>query len=163
MARKINLSGNQLSLLLVDGDVYEKAVSRGQNTRGLSSKLRGKDCKPPRLCHITRDPVSGLGINFTPVEGKVITGSRTSKVPNEGHSVKTASPLCCAGEKGRFSVNLISGGAAEKAGVRRGDLLVWMDGAAVSDLTHAALSLMVLLFLHAVVHLVPRFTIGTIK
>lgn len=114
VARKIKLSGNQLGLLVVDGGVYEKAVSQGQNPRGLISIRWGEGCKPPRLCHITKDPVSGLGINFTPV----------------------------GGEKGQFSVNLISGGAAEKAGVRRGDHLVWMDGAAVSDLTHAALSLM---------------------
>lgn len=143
VAEKIKLSGNQLSLLVVDGGMYEKAVSRGQNPRGLTSIRRGEGCKPPRLCHIPKDPVSGLGINFTPVEGSSITGHHGSSVPNEGGSVNIAPPLCCAGEKGRFSVNLISGGAAEKAGVRRGDHLVWMDGAAVSDLTHAALSLMV--------------------
>lgn len=84
MARKIKLSGNQLGLLVVDGGVYEKAVSRGQNPRGLISIRRGEGCKPPRLCHITKDPVSGLGINFTPVEGNGITGSHRSKVPNEG-------------------------------------------------------------------------------
>lgn len=55
-------------------------------------------------------------------------------------------------------MNLISGGAAEKAGVRRGDHLVWMDGAAVSDLTHAALSLMVTGILpHVIVPLVLSF------
>lgn len=37
----------------------------------------------------------------------------------------------------------VTGGAAEKAGVRKGDRLVWMDGAAVSELTHSALSRMV--------------------
>lgn len=83
VARKIKLSGNQLSLLVVDGDVYEKSVSRGQNPRKLSRILRGEDCKPPRLCHITKDPVSGLGINFTPVEGNGVTGSLRSKVPHK--------------------------------------------------------------------------------
>lgn len=84
MARKIKLSGNQVSLLVVDGDVYEKAVSRGQNPRGMTSIIRGKGCKPPRLCHITKDPVSGLGINFTPLEGNGITSGFRSKVTNDG-------------------------------------------------------------------------------
>ncbi|XP_049897223.1 NHERF family PDZ scaffold protein 4b isoform X2 [Epinephelus moara] len=111
VAKMIKQSGHQLCLLVLDGEEYEQAMSRGQDLRGLA---RGKGCKPPRLCHITRDPVSGLGINFTPIEGG----------------------------KGRFSVNLVKGGAAEKAGVCKGDHLVWMNGAAVSDLTHSALSRM---------------------
>lgn len=46
------------------------------------------------------------------------------------------------GRKGRgFRVSLVRGGAAER--VCKGDLLVWMNGAAVSDLTRAALSRMV--------------------
>ncbi|KAM8741603.1 NHERF family PDZ scaffold protein 4b isoform 2-T2 [Acanthopagrus schlegelii] len=114
VARKIKLSGHQLCLLVLNGEEYERALSRGQDLRALTRAQKGEGCKPPRFCHITRDPVSGLGINFTPVEG----------------------------EKGRFSVNLVAGGAAEKAGVRKGDRLVWMDGATVSDLTHSALSRM---------------------
>lgn len=51
--------------------------------------------------------------------------------------------LFALGEKGRFTVSLLRGGAAERAGVCKGDLLVWMNGATVSDLTHAALSRMV--------------------
>lgn len=47
------------------------------------------------------------------------------------------------GEKSRFSVSLVRGGAAERAGVRQGDLLVWMNGATVCGLTHVALSRMV--------------------
>nr|XP_046267763.1 PDZ domain containing 3b isoform X2 [Scatophagus argus] len=112
VARKIKLSGHQLCLLVLDGVEYEQAVSRGQDLQSLVRVHKG--FKPPRLCHITRDPVSGLGISFTPVEG----------------------------EKGRFTVNLVTGGAAEKAGVCKGDHLVWMDGAIVSDLTHSALSRM---------------------
>lgn len=75
VARKIKLSGNQLCLLVLDGKEYEQAVSHGQDLRGLASTRRGDGCKPPRLCHITRDPVSGLGLSFTPVEGNSSPGS----------------------------------------------------------------------------------------
>ncbi|KAM4619786.1 NHERF family PDZ scaffold protein 4b [Polymixia lowei] len=115
VARQIKLSGHQLCLLVLDGEEYDQAVSRGQDLRALASAHKGEGCKPPRLCHVIRDPAAGLGINFTPVEG----------------------------EKGRFSVSLVTGGPAEKAGVCKGDRLVWMNGATVSDLTHSALSKMV--------------------
>ncbi|KAA8586436.1 hypothetical protein FQN60_000272 [Etheostoma spectabile] len=114
VSRKIKLSGHQLCLLVLNGEEYEQAVSRGQDLRRLARAYTGEGCKAPRLCHITKNPVSSLGISFTPLEGK----------------------------KGRFSVSLVTGGAAEKAGVCKGDHLVWMDGATVSDLTHSALSRM---------------------
>ncbi|XP_074528912.1 NHERF family PDZ scaffold protein 4b [Halichoeres trimaculatus] len=114
VAAAIRLSGNQLCLLVLDGEEYERILSQGKDLRGLIRDHKGESLKPPRLCHIKRDPASGLGISFTPVEG----------------------------EKGHFSVSLVSGGAAAKAGVCKGDRLVWMNGAAVSDLTHSALSRM---------------------
>ncbi|CAF98547.1 unnamed protein product, partial [Tetraodon nigroviridis] len=114
VARKIRFSGNQLCLLVLDGEAYEQVFYQGRDLQSVVRASKGRGCRPPRLCHITKDPVSGLGINFTPAEG----------------------------EKGRFSVSLVRGGAAERAGVCRGDLLVWMNGATVSDLTHAALSRM---------------------
>ncbi|XP_012720721.2 PDZ domain containing 3b isoform X2 [Fundulus heteroclitus] len=114
VARKIKLSGQQLCLLVLDGEEYEQSVARGQDLRLLSGTLDEEPCKPPRLCHITKDPASGLGISFTALEG----------------------------EKGRFLVNMVNGGAAEKAGVCKGDHLVWMNGAMVSHLTHSALSRM---------------------
>uniref|UniRef100_A0A3P9NU42 NHERF family PDZ scaffold protein 4b n=1 Tax=Poecilia reticulata TaxID=8081 RepID=A0A3P9NU42_POERE len=109
------LSGQLLCMLVLDGEEYEQAVAGGQDLRLLSRTLNEEPCKPPRLCHITKEPGSGLGISFTALEG----------------------------EKGRFSVNLVKGGAAEKAGVRTGDHLVWMNGVMVSHLTHSALSRMV--------------------
>ncbi|XP_068600509.1 NHERF family PDZ scaffold protein 4b [Brachionichthys hirsutus] len=114
VARKIKLSGNQLCFLVLDGEEYEEALSQGQDLRGLARTRRGEGCTLPRLCHIAREPVSGLGLSFTPLEG----------------------------EKGRFSVSLVKGGAAERAGVCQGDHLVWMNGAVVCDLTHAALTRM---------------------
>lgn len=113
VARKIRQSGNQLCLLVLEEKMYQQAASQDQDLRGVAWAWR-VGCTPPRLCHISRDPVSGLGVNFTALEG----------------------------EKGRFSVSVIAGGAADKAGVRKGDRLVWMDGAMVSDLTHSALTRM---------------------
>jgi len=37
----------------------------------------------------------------------------------------------------------MKGGAAERAGVKKGDRLIWIDGAMVSELTHSAISRMV--------------------
>nr|XP_057944251.1 NHERF family PDZ scaffold protein 4b isoform X2 [Doryrhamphus excisus]XP_057944252.1 NHERF family PDZ scaffold protein 4b isoform X2 [Doryrhamphus excisus] len=114
VAKRIRQSGHHLCLLVLDGDEYERVLARDQNLRDLTRAHKSEDLEPPRLCHIIRDPVSGLGISFTPV----------------------------GAEKGCFSVNLVAGGAAEKSGVRKADRLVWMNGAAVSDLSHAALSRM---------------------
>ncbi|XP_078786556.1 NHERF family PDZ scaffold protein 4b isoform X2 [Oryzias latipes] len=114
VARKIRQSGQQLCLLVLDGEAYERALSQGVDLQGLARTHKGNDLKPPRLCHITKHPDSGLGVHFAPLEG----------------------------EKGRFSVNVVAGGAAEKAGVLKGDHLVWVDGAVVSHLTHSALSKM---------------------
>ncbi|XP_024117274.1 PDZ domain containing 3b isoform X1 [Oryzias melastigma] len=114
VARKIKQSGQQLCLLVLDGEVYERALSRGEDLQSLAKTYKGGDLKPPRLCHITKHPDSGLGIYFAPLEG----------------------------EKGCFSVNVVAGGAAEKAGVLKGDHLVWINGAVVSHLTHSALTKM---------------------
>ncbi|XP_049599604.1 NHERF family PDZ scaffold protein 4b [Syngnathus scovelli] len=114
VSRRIRLSGHHVCLLVLDGEAYEKAIAMGRDLRDIAKAFKGEDFKAPRLCHITRDPVLGLGINLTPV----------------------------GAEKGCFSVNPVDGGPAEKAGVLKGDRLVWMNGALLSDLTHSALSRM---------------------
>lgn len=70
VARKIKQSGQQLCLLVLDGEVYERALSRGEDLQSLAKTYKGGDLKPPRLCHITKHPDSGLGIYFAPLEGK---------------------------------------------------------------------------------------------
>uniref|UniRef100_A0A4W5Q2U0 NHERF family PDZ scaffold protein 4b n=1 Tax=Hucho hucho TaxID=62062 RepID=A0A4W5Q2U0_9TELE len=115
VAMRIKLSGRQLCLLVLDGEEYDQAVAQGHDLQALAREHRGEGCSPPRLCHIVRDTASGFGVNFLPVEG----------------------------EKGRISVSLVSGGPAERAGVCRGDRLLWIDGNTVSELTHSVLSKMV--------------------
>uniref|UniRef100_A0A672HDL0 PDZ domain containing 3b n=1 Tax=Salarias fasciatus TaxID=181472 RepID=A0A672HDL0_SALFA len=106
VSKKIRQSGNQLCLLVLEEKTYKQAVSQGQDLRGVARAWRDGSTAP-RLCHISRDPVSGLGVTFTALEG--------------------------SNSLGRFSVSVLAGGAADKAGVRKGDRLVWMDGAMVSE------------------------------
>uniref|UniRef100_A0A8C7HE18 PDZ domain containing 3a n=1 Tax=Oncorhynchus kisutch TaxID=8019 RepID=A0A8C7HE18_ONCKI len=47
------------------------------------------------------------------------------------------------GQKGRYMLSTVSECPAERAGVRSGDRLVWINGAMVSTLTHSAISKMV--------------------
>ncbi|XP_017557234.1 PDZ domain containing 3b isoform X1 [Pygocentrus nattereri] len=115
VAHKIQVSGPQLCLLVLDGEEYEQAVAQGRDLKELASAQRGEGWKPPRLCHITRDPGTGLGFSILPVEG----------------------------EKGKFTISPVTGGPAEKAGVRKGDRLIWINGAMACELTHSAISKMV--------------------
>ncbi|KAG7254592.1 hypothetical protein CRUP_015137, partial [Coryphaenoides rupestris] len=67
-----------------------------------------------RLCHVTRNPVQGLGITIRHVEG----------------------------HKGQFFLRTVTAGPAERAGVCYGDKLIWINGVAVANLTFSALNKM---------------------
>ncbi|XP_073697175.1 NHERF family PDZ scaffold protein 4b [Garra rufa] len=114
VARRIQLSGSHFCFLVLDDKAYEQAVFEGRDLKELAEASRGEGWRPPRLCHITRD-APDLGLNIQPVEG----------------------------EKGKFTVSPVKGGAAEKAGVKKGDRLIWIDGAMVSELPHSAVSKLV--------------------
>lgn len=70
VARRIQISGPQLCLLLLRSEEYEQAVAQGWNLKELCKAQRGEEWKPPRLCHIVRNPASGLDFSIHPVEGE---------------------------------------------------------------------------------------------
>ncbi|XP_041733286.2 Na(+)/H(+) exchange regulatory cofactor NHE-RF3 [Coregonus clupeaformis] len=115
VVQRIQACGLQLFLLVLSGEEYKEALAQGLDLQALTRAYRGESCSRPRLCHITRDPVLGLGISIIPIEG----------------------------QKGRYMLSTVSEGPAERAGVRSGDRLVWINGARVSTLTHSAISKMV--------------------
>lgn len=47
------------------------------------------------------------------------------------------------GERGRYRLNPVTDGPAERAGVQNGDRLIWINGARIAALGYAALSKMV--------------------
>uniref|UniRef100_A0A8C7KTF9 NHERF family PDZ scaffold protein 4b n=1 Tax=Oncorhynchus kisutch TaxID=8019 RepID=A0A8C7KTF9_ONCKI len=97
--------------------LYEtRGVRQGHDLQAIAREHRGGDCSPSRLCHIVRDTASGFGVNFLLVEGM-------------GEGTDLSEP----GERG----------PPERAGVCRGDRLLWIDGNTVSELTNSVLSKMV--------------------
>ncbi|XP_015192967.2 Na(+)/H(+) exchange regulatory cofactor NHE-RF4 isoform X2 [Lepisosteus oculatus] len=115
VVRKIQASGQQVSLLVLGGGEYEQALAEGRDLLALAREHRGEATTRPRLCHVTREHGAGLGFTVSAVDGR----------------------------KGKFCVTTMAGGPAEKAGVRSGDRLLWINGASASDLTHSALSKMI--------------------
>ena len=67
--QKVEFCGLQLVLLVLKEEEYKEAVSRGLDLQALAREHRGEGCSRPRLCHVTRDPVLGLGISLIPIEG----------------------------------------------------------------------------------------------
>ncbi|XP_056613281.1 Na(+)/H(+) exchange regulatory cofactor NHE-RF4 isoform X2 [Triplophysa dalaica] len=112
---KIQASGLQLYLLVLSAQDYGIAVSEGRDLLSIARAQSGEGCSRPRLCHITKEPGYGLGLGIIPVEGK----------------------------RGCYRLSPVNQGPAERAGIKNGDMLIWINGAMVSSLTHGALSKMV--------------------
>ncbi|KAF4086023.1 hypothetical protein AMELA_G00101370 [Ameiurus melas] len=108
---KVQASGLQLCLLVLSAVEYETAVCEGIDLMALSRANRGEGCARPRLCHISREPGIGLGLNIFPIEG----------------------------ERGKYYLSPVSEGPAERAGVQAEDHLLSINGVMVSKLTHSAL------------------------
>uniref|UniRef100_A0A8P4KNB7 PDZ domain-containing protein n=1 Tax=Dicentrarchus labrax TaxID=13489 RepID=A0A8P4KNB7_DICLA len=108
VVRKIQSCGLHLFLLVLRREEYEQAVSVGVDMQTLAKASKGGCCSRPRLCHISRHQEHGLGMAIISVEG----------------------------QKGQYVVSTETDGPAERAGVRNGDRLIWMNGVMVSTLTH---------------------------
>ena len=81
MIRRIRISGNQLCVLVLDQEGYERARDQGDDLLALAKSHEMKGCKSPRLCHVTRNHAhSGLGVSFNPVEGRVVQDYQDSHV-----------------------------------------------------------------------------------
>ncbi|KAL0973047.1 hypothetical protein UPYG_G00198190 [Umbra pygmaea] len=115
VVEKMQGCGPQLFLLVLKGEEYMEALSKGMDIQALTRAYRGGTCSRPRLCHITRDPALGLGVSILPIDG----------------------------QKGRYTLSTVPEGPAERAGVRNGDILVWINGSMVSTLTYSAINKMV--------------------
>ncbi|XP_061574748.1 Na(+)/H(+) exchange regulatory cofactor NHE-RF4-like isoform X2 [Cololabis saira] len=115
VVRKIWWSGVHLFLLVLRKEDYEQSVSEGLDLQKLAEASKGDGWSRPRLCHISRDPDHGLGMTITSMNG----------------------------QQSRFHVSTISDGPAERAGVRTGDVLLWINGVSASALTSSALNRLV--------------------
>ncbi|XP_071327984.1 Na(+)/H(+) exchange regulatory cofactor NHE-RF3-like [Trachinotus anak] len=112
VVRKIQSCGLHLFLLVLRRAEYEQAVSTGVDLKTLAQVSKGDRWSRPRLCHISRDSESGLGMTIISVEG----------------------------QKGQYMVSTVPDGPAERAGVCSGDRLIWINGVLVSAITHSNLS-----------------------
>ncbi|XP_073337569.1 Na(+)/H(+) exchange regulatory cofactor NHE-RF3-like isoform X2 [Pagrus major] len=112
VVKKIQSCGLHLFVLVLRREEYEQAVSLGVDMQTLTKASKGDSWSRPRLCHISRHPDHGLGMTI-------------SSVP---------------GQRGQYIVSIATNSPAEKAGVRSGDKLIWINGVMVSTLTHTILS-----------------------
>lgn len=63
-------SGLKLYLLVLSAQDYEFAVSEGRDLMSLARAYHPVEgCSRPRLCYITKEPGSGLGLRIIPIEG----------------------------------------------------------------------------------------------
>ncbi|KAJ3590186.1 hypothetical protein NHX12_008140 [Muraenolepis orangiensis] len=113
LLRKIQRCGLQLFLLVLREEEYDQAVSWSLDLQAVAREHSGENrCHKARLCHVTRNPVQGLGITIRHVEG----------------------------HKGQYFLSTVTAGPAERAGVCNGDKLIWVNGVMVANLTFSALN-----------------------
>ncbi|XP_076590476.1 Na(+)/H(+) exchange regulatory cofactor NHE-RF3-like [Chaetodon auriga] len=112
VVRKIRSCGLYLFVLVMRREEYEQAMSIGVDMQTLAKASKGAHWSRPKLCHISRHPEHGLGMAIS----------------------------AQAGQKGQYVVSTVTDSPAEKAGVRTGDRLIWINGVMVSKLTHSFLS-----------------------
>lgn len=62
-----------MCLLVLRSEEYQEAVAQGWNLKEVCKTQRGDDWRRPRLCHIIKDPVTGMGLSILPVEGEIHT------------------------------------------------------------------------------------------
>ncbi|KTF81057.1 hypothetical protein cypCar_00015818, partial [Cyprinus carpio] len=137
---KVQASGLKLYLLVLTAQDYEFAVSEGRDLMLLTSAYRPiEGYSRPRLCYITKEPGSGLGLSIIPIEEEgtyLLSPTSHNKHKDSGSFVRV-------GERGRYRLSSVTDGPAERAGVQNGDRLIWINGAMISALSYAALSKMV--------------------
>ncbi|KAM9269252.1 Na(+)/H(+) exchange regulatory cofactor NHE-RF4 [Morus bassanus] len=84
VVQKIKASGNQVLLVVLDGDSYEAAKALGKDL----SQMLPADIRP-RLCHITRDK-SGFGFSVSGPEG--VKGTFQLSVQQDGPAERAGVP-----------------------------------------------------------------------
>ncbi|CAK6976712.1 Na(+)/H(+) exchange regulatory cofactor NHE-RF3-like [Scomber scombrus] len=112
VVRKIQACGLHLFLLVLRRDEYEQAVCMGVDLQTLATATKGGRCSRPRLCHISRHPEQGVGMNIISVEG----------------------------QKSQYIVSTVTDGPAERAGVCSGDRLIWINGVMTTTLSLSSLN-----------------------
>ncbi|XP_036128650.1 Na(+)/H(+) exchange regulatory cofactor NHE-RF3 isoform X1 [Molossus molossus] len=119
----VRKSGNSVTLLVLDGDSYEKAIKRNVDLKEL-----GQSQKEPSLNDKKLPPVMNGG-------AQTWTQPRLCYLVKEGSSfgfsLKTVQ-----GQKGVYLTDITPQGVAMKAGVLANDHLIEVNGENVEDATH---------------------------
>ncbi|KFW95071.1 Na(+)/H(+) exchange regulatory cofactor NHE-RF4, partial [Phalacrocorax carbo] len=116
VVQKIKASGNQVLLVVLDGDSYEAAKALGRDL----SQMLPADIRP-RLCHIMRDK-SGFGFSVSGPEGKVGSGMLAPQASLTQDPTRPRLPLLLL------------------TGVPPGSWLLELNGASVRSYSHAQLA-----------------------
>nr|XP_014350402.1 PREDICTED: Na(+)/H(+) exchange regulatory cofactor NHE-RF4 [Latimeria chalumnae] len=106
VVQKIKASGQQVMFTVLDGTAYVDAKARKLDVAELVQSEIGESCAKPRLCYIIKDK-NRFGFNLSSRKGM----------------------------KGKFTLNVTSGGPAERSGVHIGDILIEINGVNVTHCT----------------------------